>query len=216
MHNDHAPGRHIGLEDAPHGGRLEAVRNQLSAAAVITERRIAADPQPVLPHHHSFVAHAVAGDLALELGEGQEHVPDQPAHAVARIEILGDRDEQDSVTLEEIHQPDEIEKGAADPVELVDDDDLDEAILDIRDQLVERRPVEGRSGAPAILVSFGKLDPALVLLARDIGGTDRALAFERGDLLRERWLEALSSVDCASRGISRCCEVQAFHRRSPG
>ena len=43
------------------------------------------------------VVNPLAGDLALELGEGQQHVEGQPPHAGGRVEGLGHRDEVDAV-----------------------------------------------------------------------------------------------------------------------
>jgi hypothetical protein len=36
----------------------------------------------------------VAGDLALELGEGQQYIEGQPTHRARRVELLGHRDER--------------------------------------------------------------------------------------------------------------------------
>jgi hypothetical protein len=54
-----------------------------------------AHPQTRLLRCGDLVVNALAPDLALELGEGQQHVEGQPSHAGRRIEGLGDGDEGD-------------------------------------------------------------------------------------------------------------------------
>ena len=67
---------------------------------IIAEWQSAAHPEALLLGCRDFVADAFSGDLALELGKGQDHVEGEPPHAGGRVEGLGDRNEADSVALE--------------------------------------------------------------------------------------------------------------------
>jgi hypothetical protein len=48
------------------------------------ERHVAAHPHPCVSKLH-LVADALAGDFALELGEGEQHVERQPPHRGRRL-----------------------------------------------------------------------------------------------------------------------------------
>ncbi len=72
-----------------------------------------------------LVADALAGDLALELGEGQQDVEGQPAHRGGGIELLGDGDERDALRVEQLDDLGEVGQRAGQPVDLVDHDDVD-------------------------------------------------------------------------------------------
>ena len=71
----------IAPEDQPHPLGLLLDDDQLLVLAGIAQRHHAADPQALLLGGGDLVADALGGDLALELGEGQQHVQRQPAHA---------------------------------------------------------------------------------------------------------------------------------------
>src|SRR5262245_43096665 len=51
-----------------------------------------------------LVADALGGDLPLELGKGQQHIEGQTTHRGRRIELLGDRDKGDAVSIEQFDQ----------------------------------------------------------------------------------------------------------------
>jgi hypothetical protein len=74
-----ADGQHF-LEDAPHHRRLGVVDDQQTVLDVEAERRHAPHPHPLALAGGDLVADALAGDLALELGEGQQHVEHQSSH----------------------------------------------------------------------------------------------------------------------------------------
>ncbi len=74
-------------ELVPHETEQEAIRDMVAMRAQGRPLRAIA------------AAVALAGDLALELGEGQQHVQGQPSHAGGRVEGLGHRDEGDAVRL---------------------------------------------------------------------------------------------------------------------
>jgi hypothetical protein len=102
------------------------------------------------------------------------------------------------VSVEEVGQPDEIEQGARQPVELIDEHDVDQPSLDIAKQLLESRTMRIGTGTATVVVMTGDLYPASVLLASHVRGADGALALERSDLLAGGRLETLARVDCAA------------------
>ncbi len=54
----------------------------------VTQGRDAAHPHPLALGGGDLVADALAGDLALKLGEGQQHVQHQSAHRGGGVELL--------------------------------------------------------------------------------------------------------------------------------
>jgi hypothetical protein len=80
----------------------------------------------------------LTGDLALELGKGQQHVERQPTHRGGGVELLGDGDERGAVPVEDLHHLGEVGERAGEPVDLVDDHDVDQPRLDILQQALQR------------------------------------------------------------------------------
>ena len=64
-----------------------ALTQQLAAARVdvVAQERRAAGPLALAAGGGDLVAGALGDDLALELGEGQQHVEDQPAHRLVAV-----------------------------------------------------------------------------------------------------------------------------------
>ena len=91
----------------------------------VAERNRPAHPDALPLRGRDLVADSLAGDLALELGEGQQHVEGQPPHAGGGVEGLGHRDERDAVRVEQLDQLGEVGKRPRQAVDLVDDDDVD-------------------------------------------------------------------------------------------
>ena len=105
--------------------------DQLAVADLIAQRRPAAHPDALLAGGRDLVADALADQLPLELGKGDEDVQGHAAHGVLGVEGLGDRNEGDAVAFEQLDQIQEIEHRAGKPVDLVDDNDVDLAGLHI-------------------------------------------------------------------------------------
>src|SRR5205085_4657623 len=112
---------------------------------------------------------AFAGDLALELGKGQQHVERQAPHRARRVELLRHRNERHTLCVEELDQPGKIGERAGQPVDLVYDHDIDAARPDIGEQALRRGSLEIAAGEPAIVIAGSYQYPALVALAADIG-----------------------------------------------
>src|SRR5437764_13588457 len=67
-------------EDLPHGLGFAGDNDQLAVLYPVAERRHASHPPAFLFRRGNLVADAFAGDLAFELGKGQQHIEGEPAH----------------------------------------------------------------------------------------------------------------------------------------
>jgi len=65
--------------------RLGLVDDQLAVDDIIAERHDTTHPHAFPLGGGDLVSDALAGDLALELGEGQQHVEGEPAHRGRRV-----------------------------------------------------------------------------------------------------------------------------------
>ena len=134
---------------------------------------------PFLRDCRELVPDALADHLALELGEAEQDVERQPPHRGRGVELLGDADEGHVVALEHLDQLGKVGERAAQPVDLVDHDDVDQPGLDVAQQPLERRPLQRAARDPAVVIVVGQRDPALALLAGDVGEPGLALGVER-------------------------------------
>ena len=83
----------VATEDGADPLRLFLLDDELLVPADVAKRYHAADPQPPALGGADLVADPLAGDLALELGKGQQHIEGEPAHGGGGIELLGHRHE---------------------------------------------------------------------------------------------------------------------------
>ena len=114
---------------------------ELAILELVAERHHAADPEPFALGGGDLVADAFGRDLALELGERQQHVEGQTAHRGGGIELLGHRDERHAMGIEQFDQLGKVRQRARQPVDLVDHDDIDLARFDVGQQALQGRPV---------------------------------------------------------------------------
>src|SRR5438309_12096937 len=70
----HAAELTIEGKDAAHGLGLGRVDDERALGRVVAKRHVAAHPHALLLRRGDLVANAFAGDLALELRKGQQHV----------------------------------------------------------------------------------------------------------------------------------------------
>jgi hypothetical protein len=145
-----------------------------------------------------LVADALAGHLALELGKREQHVQGQPPHRGGRIELLGDRDERDPMGIEQLHQLGEIRQRPGQPVDLVDDHNLNFPGPDIGQQLLERRAVGRAAGIAAVLIAGPDQGPAFRRLAAHIGFGGVMLGIERVEILLQPMLGGDPGIDGAA------------------
>src|SRR5215211_2116358 len=85
--------RKIAREDRADGVRLVGHHHDLLVDAAIAEWNRATDPNALALGGGDFVTYPLADHLALELGEREQHIEREPAHAGCGVERLGDRDE---------------------------------------------------------------------------------------------------------------------------
>jgi hypothetical protein len=78
--------------------------------------------------------------------------------------LLGDRHERYAATVEDLHQFDEIGKRSRQSVDLVDNDYIDLACLDVGKQALQCRPLHCAAGIPAVIILSRQHSPAFVFL----------------------------------------------------
>src|SRR6266446_6867882 len=185
-------------EDAAHRFGFGGVDDERAFARVVAERHDTAHPHALLLRGSDPVTDPFAGDLPLKLGKRQQHIEGQPIHRARGIELLGYRHERHALCVEDLDQPGKIGERARQPVDLVDDDDVDPASLDVGKQLLQCRPLHVATREPAVVVAGSGQYPALVTLAADIGLASFALRLERVELLFEPFLGGFAGVDRAA------------------
>jgi hypothetical protein len=132
------------------------------------QRNHAAHPHSLLFRGGDLVPDALARNLPLELGEGQQHVEGQPSHAGRGVERLGHRDEEDAMGIELLDQLGEVGEGAGQPIDLVDDDHVDPSRRHVDEQLLQGRPVHRAPGEAAVVIAISDQSPGFMRLAFDV------------------------------------------------
>src|SRR5271170_6853561 len=111
--------------------------------------------------------------------------------------------------VEEFDQAGKIDERAGQPVDLVDDHDVDPAGSDIGDQMLQSGSLQIATGEPAIVIAGSEQYPALVALAADEGLAGFALRRERVEFLLQPFLGGFAGVDRATlaAGVTprHCC-----------
>ena len=80
----------IKLEDLSDCSCFLLVDGEGPAIGLVAERYEAAHPHALALGGGDLVADALSRDLALELGEGQQHVERQSPHGISSVELLSD------------------------------------------------------------------------------------------------------------------------------
>ena len=122
----------------------------------------------------------------------------QPAHRRRGAERLRHRDEGDAVPLEHVDQLGKIGERAGQPIDLVADDGVDPAGLDIADQPLQRRALQRAAAVPAIVVAVVEREPAFMALAVDVGSAGLALGVEAVEGQLQAFLGAFPAIDRAA------------------
>jgi len=81
-------------------------------------RRVTANPESLALGRCDLDPDPLGGDLALELGKGQQHIERQPAYGGRGVELLGDRDKGHAMSIEEFDQLGEVGERPGQPVYL--------------------------------------------------------------------------------------------------
>ena len=97
----------------------------------------------------------------------------------------------------------EVEQRAGQPVDLVDDDDVDLPGRDVGEQRAcSAGPLHRAARDAAIVVALAEQRPAFVRLARDVRRAGLALRIEAVELLLQPFLARLAGVDRAAQAWS--------------
>ena len=144
----------IKTEQGPNSLRLGLVHHQLLVLDVVAERRQPAHPHSFLLGGRDLVADTLRRDLALELGKGEQHVQREPAHGSAGVELLGHRDKRYTCCIEHIDDLGEVGERSRQPVDLVDDDQIDFALLDVDQKGLQCRAFQRAPRKPAVIIAF--------------------------------------------------------------
>ena len=115
--------------------------------------------------------------------------------------------------VEDIDDLGEIGERPGQAVDLVNDNDLNLASLDIGEEPLQRRPLHGAAREAAIVIHFGERDPSGMTLARDVGLTCFALGVERVELLLEPIIGRLPRVDRATENHAGLRAIRLSHAR---
>src|SRR5262249_6719256 len=89
---------------------------------------------------------------------------------------------------------------AGQPVDLVDDDNIDPTRRDVGEQPLQSRSIHRRAGEPAVVISLGQACPSFVSLAGDEGLTGLALRLQRIEFLLQPLLGGFARVNRAAHG----------------
>ena len=100
--------------------------------------------------------------------------------------------------VEELDHADEVGERPGQPVDLVDDHDIDLAGGDVGEQPPQRRPLDRAAGEAAVVVVGVERPPAFAGLAPDVGSTGGALRVQAVEVLLEPLLGALAGVERAA------------------
>jgi hypothetical protein len=103
----------------------------------------------------AIFAHPLPDQLPLELGKGQQHIEREPPHAGAGIEGLRDRHKRDAAGIEQFDELGEISERAGQPIDLVNQHNVDRARPDIGQELLQSGPLERGAGECAVVVAAG-------------------------------------------------------------
>ena len=199
----------------PHRLGFAVDDDELAVANLVTERRHAAHPQSLLLRSRDLVADTLAGQLALELGKGEEDVQGQTPHRGRRVELLRDRDEGDPLGIEDLDDLGEIGEGARQAIDLVGDQQINLTRLDVGEELLQGRAVHRSAGIAAIVVMLRQHGPTLVPLAPDEGLAGLALGMQRVELLLEPLLAGFAGVDRAAERPPAAGRCRPRHGGSP-
>ncbi|MBV6414927.1 MAG: hypothetical protein OMOMHJEC_02763 [Xanthomonadales bacterium] len=185
----------ISAEEIAHQRGLGLVDHELALDHVIAKRRHAAHPHALGLAGGDLVPDALAGDLALELREGEQDVQGQASHRRCGVELLSHRHERHVVAVEHIDEPGEVRERAGQSVDLVDDHDVDALGLDVGEQAAQARALHVAAREATIVVAIVQRHPAFVALAGDERQAGIALGFEAVVLLVESLVAGFAGVD---------------------
>ena len=108
-----------------------------------------------------------------------------------------------------------IGERAGQPVDLVDDHNIDTSCRDVGEQPLQRRPTHRRAGEPAVIITGAQAHPAFVALTGDKGLAGLALCKQRIEFLLEPLLGGFAGVDGAANPCVPLCAEAHWSRHRP-
>lgn len=109
-------------------------------------------PFPFPSLRSDLVSDPLANDLSLKLGKGQQDIQRQPAHRVGRVELLGYRDEGNTIFIEGFHDPGEVHERAAKSIDFVGHHAIDLSAFDVFEESIESRSIEATARETTVVV----------------------------------------------------------------
>ena len=109
--------------------------------------------------------------------------------------MLRHRHERNALGIKDLDDLGKVGERAGQPVNFVDHDDLDLAVADLGEQMLQCRPFQIPAGAPAIIVGLRQTGPALMALAPDKRFAGLALGMQRVELLLQPLFGGFAGVD---------------------
>src|SRR5208337_3181244 len=117
------------------------------------------------------------------------------------FEGLSHRDEGDAMGVERLDQLGEVGERSSQPINLIDDDDVDPSGPHIDEQFLQSRPIHRAAGKAAIVITLPDQPPALVSLALDVGLGRLTLSVEGVEVLLKSLVGRDARVDCTSQAL---------------
>ncbi len=127
-----------------------------------------------------------------------------PAYRRCCSERLRHRYERGAVLVEQLDQLHEVGNRAAEPIDLVSDDDLDRAMFEVAQQTLQSGSLQRATGYPGIDVGVGNEDPALTPLAGNVGFARLLLRLNAVEFHAETFFRRDSAIDRGSDLAPRC------------
>src|ERR1700731_4012154 len=118
----------------PNGFFLVDDQPPSSGIDVIAEHGCSPHPLSLAPCRRHLVAGALADDLPLKLGKGEQNIEREAAKRSGRVELLRYRNEGNRSLIELVHQPGEIEKRTAQAVNLIYNHAIEATLFDVFEQ----------------------------------------------------------------------------------
>ena len=111
--------------------------------------------------------------------------------------------------VERLDQLGEVGERSGQPIDLINDDDVDPSGLNIDEQFLQSRPIHRAAGKSAIVVTIPDQPPALVSLALDVSLGRLTLSVEGIEVLLKPLVGRDARVDRTSQAPLGC---QILHR----
>src|SRR5271167_2471849 len=131
------------------------------------------------------------------------------------VELLRHRNKGGASRIEDLDDLGKIGERAGQPVDLVDDHDIDAPCRDVGEQPLQSRPTHRRAGEPAVVITRVQAHPAFVALAGDEGLASLALRLQRIEFLFEPLLGGFAGVDGAANPCVPPCAEAHWSRHRP-